>query len=153
MRIQNGTSLFVCAKNTNFQSIDLETKEVNWKAKNLPRDDLNLVEKIYHVDSHFTPNGLGYVLSGFNQVLVYDIRAQKKAVDSFAVKMNESGLLSCFTFFDEHQLAIGNNMGSIGVFDVRSKNKMMKCMNDNIGGITSLQRVSENPEDVKFVSG
>ena len=144
--------MFVCAKDVNFQSIDIETKKSNWKARNLPRDDLNLVEKIFHVDCFFTGESTAYVLSGFNQILLYDIRSQKKAIDSFSIKMEEEGLLTSFAPFSGNSVVVGNNYGSLGVFDMRSQFKMVKKLNDSVGGITSVVGFRDNCENIKFMT-
>ena len=143
-------NLYVCARDINFQGFDLEKNQVSWKAKNLPRDELDLVQKIFHVSSIFTQESNAYVLSGFNQVLLYDIRAQKKVISVFKLNMDEEGLLTCFDNFSDTQFAVGNNMGSVGIFDHRKSFQMVKRLNSCLGGVTDIKKSPKEDESFAF---
>ena len=84
--------------------------------------------------------------------MLYDIRAQKKAIDCFQIKMEEEGLLTCFSSFSGNSVVIGNNYGALGIFDIRSQFKMIKKLNDSIGGITDVFGFKENNENIKFMT-
>lgn len=131
----------------------MESKKSVWKAKNLPRDDLNLVEKIYHVDCLFKSENVAYVLSGFNRALVYDIRAQRKAVQDCQIKMEEEGLLTCFGLLESENVVVGNNFGSIGEFDPRVDFRMVKKYNEHMGAVTGIAVVRHNALEADFLSG
>lgn len=144
------TWALVCAKDINFHAIDIETGKPAWKAKNLPRDELNLVEKIYHVDC--LPRGPSevYVVSGFNKILLYDTRAQKKAISEHSIPMEEEALLTAICQADPDLLAVGNSHGSIGLLDSRKGLQLTRTLTDHMSGITHLYSSSGQGE---FQSG
>lgn len=149
----NSNSLYICAKDINFTSVDIETGITTWKAKNLPRDDLNLKEKINHVDCCFLNESSIYVLSSFNLVLLYDVRVQKKAIESHEVSMDADGFLTSFSMLSNNQMVIGNNFGSVGLFETKPKFKLNRKFNDGIGGITQVVNFPKNEDGFEFSSG
>jgi hypothetical protein len=142
--------LWVCAKDVNFQGIDAQTGQVAWKAKNLARDELNLVEKINHMACVFRSPNEAFVVSGYNRLLFYDIRAQKKAVGDHAVTLDEEGMCTSLCLISPNVLAIGNSLGSIGIFNVAGGFKITRRVNDHMAGITDLCRGTDRES---FLSG
>lgn len=121
-----------------------------WKAKNLPRDELNLVQKINHVDCAFRTPSEVFVLSAFNRMLFYDTRAQKKAVADHNLGLEEDALCTSMCLVSPGVLAVGNSQGSVGVYDVTSGLKMTRKLNEQMAGITDLVA---GPDGLSFASG
>lgn len=142
--------MWVCAKDINFQGVDHGTGQLAWKAKNLPRDDLNLVEKINHMACVFRSPHEAFVLSGYNRILVYDIRVQKKAVGDYPVPLDEEGMCTSLCLVSPTVLAVGNSFGSIGIFDVAQGLKMTRRVNDHMAGVTDL---APGTDRESFLSG
>lgn len=96
---------------------------------------------------------MSYVLSGFNRALVYDIRAQRKAVRDCQIKLEEDGLLTCFGVLEDERVVIGNNHGSIGVFDDRSDFRLTKKYNEHMGAVTGIAVARHGVREADFLSG
>ena len=64
----NNNSIFAMGSDFNLTSFDLETGKMFWKAKNMPRDELNLKNPINLLDFYATENGELLVLNGYGSV-------------------------------------------------------------------------------------
>ena len=64
--------LFVLGRNFNLTSFDTQTGVIDWKAKNLPRTELNLVPPIDLTDIIFNKDETLLVLNGLGNVNLLD---------------------------------------------------------------------------------
>ena len=71
------------------------------------------------------------------QIIQYDTRIQKKAVNNFLIDFGKDSRLTCFTNKD-NQIAVGDNIGHISLFDLRNGNKPIKTFKNHLGSIKKL---------------
>jgi hypothetical protein len=80
------------------------------------------------------------VLSGFNNVYLYDISKQKKAVESFCCNLEEDHITDTFDIHqDRNLMAFANKIGTVSVFDRRNPKNCLKKIRNHLGAVTDLK--------------
>jgi hypothetical protein len=110
--------VFLLFKDTPVSILNLETKDIVWRGKNVPHDELDLKAPIYDVDiaqSNENSN-VFYTATGYGEIRTYDRRQKKPKADKqiFNRKINRIIMTS-----DDSYLVVGDTVGNIFLLDYR----------------------------------
>lgn len=137
----NMAKMGLLSKNGCPSLLDIETGSICWKAKNVPRDDLDLMVPINDLNGCFGDENCNTLITStaYSQVRIYDIRKnQKKPVNDYEMKDQVSPLGSVVLSNDGNTIFVGNHMGSVYALDRRNDFKILKKFKEAKGAIVGL---------------
>ena len=128
--------------------LDIETQKIVWKARNVPRDYLDLEVPMNDLNATFLNKDHNALLTttANSQIRVYDVRRNKKRPHKdHEVKENSSPIGAVVMSHDDSKVYIGNHMGSVYALDYNNDFFMLKKFKEGKGAITSLSIHKDAP--------
>jgi len=140
----NKDCIYSLYKNSPLVLYNIQEEKIEFKGKNLPNDELNLVIPMYDTDIVEVKNNprLNYVSTAYGEIRLYDKKASprpslnKKIINS---KINKIDITD-----DGNYLFIGDNLGYCAMLDIRKNFSPFRTFRGNTGSIQTLLNVEQN---------
>jgi hypothetical protein len=142
--VYNKDCIYSLYKNSPLVLYNIQEEKIEFKGKNLPNDELNLVIPMYDTDIVEVKNNprLNYVSTAYGEIRLYDKKASprpslnKKVINS---KINKIDITD-----DGNYLFIGDNLGYCAMLDIRKNFSPCRTFKGNTGSIQTLLNVEQN---------
>ena len=142
--VYNKDCIYSLYKNSPLVLYNIQEEKIEFKGKNLPNDELNLVIPMYDTDIVEVKNNprLNYVSTAYGEIRLYDKKASprpslnKKVINS---KINKIDITD-----DGNYLFIGDNLGYCAMLDIRKNFSPCRTFRGNTGSIQTLLNVEQN---------
>jgi ribosome biogenesis protein NSA1 len=129
----SGTKLGYGGKENELQVFDIASEKVEWKAKNVPNNFLDLRLPVWVTDLQFLRNSNDRkiaICTAYGQVRLYDVRAQRRPVLSAVVtdkseqiRLDDGTRLTCLSLsHDQTWAAVGDAQGELRKVDLKTGN-------------------------------
>jgi hypothetical protein len=137
--LPNDKEIVCLFKNSPMQIFDISLNKINWKAKNVPHDELDLPVPIFDTCAACVNENQIYVTTAYGQIRFYDRKAKNKPILDKTVlmrKINKALLSEC-----KNYLAITNNEGGVFMLDIRKSFCIWKSLKGNLGSVTDIRHL------------
>ena len=131
----NSESVYALYENTPMLLFNVEQKKIEFKAKNLPHDELNLKIPIYDtcaVEVKSNPRNV-YVSTGYGDIRLYDMKASAKPILNKNVSKNKINKITMTK--DENCVVIADVKGYCAMLDVRKGLAPFRNFRGNHGSV------------------
>ena len=142
--IYNKDSVYCLYQNTPLVLYNIQEEKVEYKAKNLPNDELSLRVPIHDTDIVEFKNNprLNYVSTAYGEIRLYDKKASPRP--SLNKKITKSKINKIDITDDNNYLFIGDNSGYCAMLDIRKNFSPCKTFKGNTGAIKTLFNIEQN---------
>ena len=142
--IYNSDSVYALYQNSPFVLYNIQEQKIEFKAKNLPNDEFNLVIPMHDTDIVEVKNNprLNYVSTADGDIRLYDKKASPRPSLSRIVTRSKINKIDITD--DSNYLFIGDNMGYCAMLDVRKSFSPCKTFKGNSGSIQTLVNIEQN---------
>ena len=142
--IYNSDSVYTLYQNSPFVLYNIQEQKIEFKAKNLPNDEFNLVIPMHDTDIVEVKNNprLNYVSTADGDIRLYDKKASPRPSLSRIVTRSKINKIDITD--DSNYLFIGDNMGYCAMLDVRKSFSPCKTFKGNSGSIQTLVNIEQN---------
>ena len=141
--VYNCESVYTLYENTPMMLFNVEQKKTEFKAKNLPHDELNLKIPIYDTSAcevKSNPRNV-YVSTGYGDIRMYDMKASAKPVVNKNVSKNKINKIIMTK--DENCVVVADVKGYCAMLDVRKGLAPFRNFRGNHGSVRDVCDVSE----------
>ena len=137
-------SVYCLYQNTPLVLYNIQEEKVEYKAKNLPNDELSLRVPIHDTDIVEFKNNprLNYVSTAYGEIRLYDKKASPRP--SLNKKITKSKINKIDITDDNNYLFIGDNSGYCAMLDIRKNFSPCKTFKGNTGAIKTLFNIEQN---------
>ena len=142
--LYNKDSVYCLYQNTPLVLYNIQEEKVEYKAKNLPNDELSLRVPIHDTDIVEFKNNprLNYVSTAYGEIRLYDKKASPRP--SLNKKITKSKINKIDITDDNNYLFIGDNSGYCAMLDIRKNFSPCKTFKGNTGAIKTLFNIEQN---------
>ena len=142
--LYNKDSVYCLYQNTPLVLYNIQEEKVEYKAKNLPNDELSLRIPIHDTDIVEFKNNprLNYVSTAYGEIRLYDKKASPRP--SLNKKITKSKINKIDITDDNNYLFIGDNSGYCAMLDIRKNFSPCKTFKGNTGAIKTLFNIEQN---------
>ena len=140
----NKDCIYSLYKNSPLVLYNIQEEKIEFKGKNLPNDELNLVIPMYDTDIVEVKNNprLNYVSTAYGEIRLYDKKASPRP--SLNKKVVNSKINKIYITDDGNYLFIGDNLGYCAMLDIRKNFSPCRTFRGNTGSIQTLLNVEQN---------
>ena len=141
--VYNCESVYTLYENMPMMLFNVEQKKTEFKAKNLPHDELNLKIPIYDTSAcevKSNPRNV-YVSTGYGDIRMYDMKASAKPVVNKNVSKNKINKIIMTK--DENCVVVADVKGYCAMLDVRKGLAPFRNFRGNHGSVRDVCDVSE----------
>ena len=139
----NPDNIYVLYQNNPFVMYNATTQKIEFKAKNVPNDELNLRVPMFDTwaeESKINPRNV-YISTGYGDIRVYDKKASPKPVMN--VNVNKNKINKIVLAKDENCLIMCDSKGYCSMLDIRKKFVPVKNFRGNSGSVQDIEDVKE----------
>ena len=139
----NPDNIYVLYQNNPFVMYNATTQKIEFKAKNVPNDELNLRVPMFDTwaeESKINPRNV-YISTGYGDIRVYDKKASPKPVMNVNVTKNKINKIVLAK--DENCLIMCDSKGYCSMLDIRKKFVPVKNFRGNSGSVQDIEDVKE----------
>ena len=142
--IYNKNSIYILYQNSPFHLYNIQEKKIEFKAKNLPNDELNLRIPMHDTDIVEVKNNprLNYISTVFGEIRLYDKKASPRP--SLNKQVTKSKINKIDITDDNNYLFIGDNSGYCAMLDIRKNFSPCRTFKGNSGSIKTLLNIEQN---------
>ena len=140
----NNENIYCLYENTPLVLFNIEQNKTEFKAKNLPHDELGLKIPIYDTDviEIKTNPRLNYVSTAYGDIRLYDKKASCKPQLNKNVTKSKINKITCTE--DGNYIFIGDNKGYCAMLDIRKNFHACKTFKGNAGSIKTIYNCEKN---------
>ena len=140
----NNENIYCLYENSPLVLFNIEQNKTEFKAKNLPHDELGLKIPIYDTDviEIKTNPRLNYVSTAYGEIRLYDKKASVKPQLNKNVTKSKINKMSITD--DGNYIFIGDNKGYCAMLDIRKNFHACKTFKGNAGSIKTIYNCEKN---------